>query len=261
MTNGILTGLGAVITGGGRGIGAATARLLAANGAAVVLSGRTPEPIEGLATELTDDGAEAHAVVCDVTSEEAVERLRSIAEERLGGVDILVANAGIAPSAPLHRTTLEMWNQVMATNATGTFLCCRAFLPGMVERGWGRIVNIASVAGKSGAAYITAYTASKHAVVGLTRALSAEVASRGVTVNAVCPGYVDTEMTDQTIARIVGKTDLEADDARRRLEAASPQQRLIEAEEVAYQVLALCDPRARGVNGQAVVLDGGALQS
>ncbi len=157
--------------------------------------------------------------------------------------------------------TLEEWNRVFAVNATGTFLCTRGFLPGMLERGWGRVVNVASIAGKMGAAYISAYAASKHAVLGFTRSVAAEVAAKGVTVNAVCQGYVDTEMTERSVARIVEKTGLAEEKARATLDRMSPQNRLFQPEEVAYQVLVLCDPRAAGVNGQAVVLDGGGVQS
>ena len=258
---GPLAGKGAVVTGGGRGIGAAVARTLAEAGAAVVVSARSGEELEATAEEIRGAGGRAWAVPCDVTDPGSVEALRDAALEHLGQVDVLVNNAGIAASAPLARIRLEDWNRILATNATGTFLCTRAFLPAMLERGWGRVVNVASVAGKVGAPYISAYTASKHAVVGFTRSLAAEVAATGVTVNAVCPGYVETDMAALAVRRIVDKTDLDADEARASLERMSPQKRIFEPEEVAYQVLVLCDPQARGVNGQAVVLDGGALQS
>jgi NAD(P)-dependent dehydrogenase (short-subunit alcohol dehydrogenase family) len=251
----------AVITGGGRGIGASTARLLAAEGAAVIVSARSEGEIEAVAEELRAAGHRAWAVACDVADPAAVETLRERAEELLGGVDILVNNAGIAHSAPVRSITLEDWNRLFAVNATGTFLCTQAFLPGMLERGRGRIVNVASVAGKMGAPYIAAYAASKHAAIGFTRAVAAEVAAKGVTVNAVCPGYVDTSMTDAAVENIVEKTGLAAERAQRQIAKMSPQRRLLEPEEVAYQVLALCDPRAGGVNGQALVLDGGAVQS
>ena len=250
-----------VVTGGGRGIGAAVARALTAEGTSVVVAARSAEEIEAVARELRESGRRAMAVACDVTDPAAVEELRRRCEEQLGGVDVLVNNAGIASSAPLKSITLEQWNRIFAVNVTGTFLCTQAFLPGMVERGWGRIVNVASVAGKMGAAYISAYAASKHAVVGFTRSVAAEVAAQGVTVNAVCPGFVATEMTVDTVERIASKTGLSAEEAHANLERNSPQGRLFEADEVAYQVLCLCDPRARGVNGQALVLDGGAVQS
>ncbi len=257
----ILEGKRAVITGGGRGIGADVARALATEGAIVVVSARSHDQIDAVAEELRGAGHRAEAVACDVTRSDDVERLARRSIELLGGVDILVNNAGIAAAAPLKAITLDDWNRILAVNATGTFLCTQAFLPGMLESGWGRVVNVASVAGKMGAPYISAYAASKHAVIGFTRSVAAEVAAKGVTVNAVCPGYVATDMTDQTVANITGKTRLTEEQAREHLDAMSPQQRIFDPEEVAYQVLALCDPRARGVNGQAVVLDGGTLQS
>jgi NAD(P)-dependent dehydrogenase (short-subunit alcohol dehydrogenase family) len=179
----------------------------------------------------------------------------------MGGVDVLVNNAGIATSAPLKAITLEQWNRIFAVNVTGTFLCTQAMVPAMVERGWGRVVNVASVAGKAGAPYIAAYAASKHAVIGFTRSVAAEVAAQGVTVNAVCPGYVETDMSVDTVERIVRKTGLSAEQARANLEKVSPQGRLYTPEEVAYQVTCLCDPRAGGVNGQSLVLDGGWIQT
>lgn len=253
-----LEGKGAVVTGGGRGIGAEVARELAARGARVVVSARSVDQLEAVAAELGDG---VSAIACDVADPAAIEALRDEATARLGAVDVLVNNAGIASSAPVKRQSLEEWNRLIAVNATGTFLCTQAFLPAMVERGWGRVINVASVAGKMGGAYIGAYSASKHAVVGFTRSLAQEVATTGVTANAVCPGYVDTEMTDYSVARIVEKTGAGEDDARRRLEAVSPQRRLIEPEEVAFLVAMLCDERARGINGQALVIDGGMVQS
>ena len=254
-----LAGRRAVVTGGGRGIGAAVAAALAAGGASLVLAARTGREIDAVAARLAAAGATAHAVACDVTEPESVARLAREAERLLGGVDILVNNAGVAASAPLRSVSLAEWNRILAVNATGVFLCAQAMLPGMLARGWGRIVNVASVAARIGAAYITAYAASKHAVLGFTRSLAAEVAAKGVTVNAVCPGYVDTPMTDQSIARIVEKTGAGAAAVRERLAAMSPQHRLFQPDEVAFAVAFLCDERARGVNGQALVLDGGAL--
>ncbi len=251
----------ALITGGGRGIGAAVAHALAAEGAAVVVAARSRGEIEATADGLRQAGHRAWAVACDVTDPADVERLRDEAVEVLGGVDVLVNNAGIGFSAPVKAIRLSDWERVFAVNVTGTFLCTRAFLPAMVERGWGRVVNVASVAGKVGAPYISAYSASKHAVVGFTRSVAAEVARDGVTVNAVCPGFVATDMVSEAVERITRKTELTAEQAHASLERNSPQQRVFEAEEVAYQVRCLCDPRARGVSGQAVVLDGGAVQS
>jgi NAD(P)-dependent dehydrogenase (short-subunit alcohol dehydrogenase family) len=255
----ILQGKRVVVTGGGRGIGAAVARLLADEGAAVVVSARSVGEIEELSADLRAAGREAYAVSCDVADPAQIATLAAAADERLGGVDILVNNAGIAYSAPLKAVTLETWNRIFAVNVTGTFLCTQAFLPGMVERRWGRVVNVASIAARSGAAYISAYAASKHAVLGFTRSVAAEAAPFGVTVNAVCPGYVDTDMTRESVDRIVAKTGKSAEQALQAILQTSPQRRLLTAEEVAYQVLVLCDPRAGGVNGQALVLDGGSL--
>ncbi len=251
----------AVVTGGGRGIGAAVARALAAEGASVVVSARSRDEIEAVAAELRDAGGDAWAVACDVTDPVEVEALRHQAQEKMGGIDVLVNNAGIAASAPLKAIDLKQWNRIFAVNATGTFLCTQACVPAMVERGWGRVVNVASVAGKVGAPYIAAYAASKHAVIGFTRSVAAEVAAKGVTVNAVCPGYVETDMSVSTVERIVRKTGMTPEEARASIEKVSPQGRLYTPEEVAYQVIALCDPRAGGVNGQALVLDGGWVQS
>ena len=204
-----LKGRGAVVTGGGRGIGATIARSLAEAGAGVAVSARTESEIEEVAAELREGGHKAVAIPCDVTDPEQIAALRAAAERELGTVDILINNAGIATTAPLAAMKLEKWNRIFAVNVTGTFLCTQAFLPAMAERGWGRVINIASIAGKMGAPYISAYAASKHAVVGFTRAVASEVATTGVTVNAVCPGYVETSMLENSLERIVKKTGIE----------------------------------------------------
>jgi NAD(P)-dependent dehydrogenase (short-subunit alcohol dehydrogenase family) len=256
-----LEGRGAVITGGGRGIGAAVASALAAEGASVMVSARSENEIESVAGELRQRGHTAWAVPCDVTDPAQIFGLAETAAERLGQVDILINNAGTVTSAPLKALTLETWNRTLAVNATGVFLCTKAFLPGMVERGWGRVVNVASIAGKTGGPYISAYAASKHAVLGFTRSVAAEVATTGVTVNAVCPGYVDTPMTDRSVERIVEKTGADPEKVRDTMRRTSPQNRLMQPEEIALAVVNLCDPGARGMNGQAVVIDGGGVQS
>ena len=250
-----------MITGGGRGIGEAVARELAEQGVRVLVSARSVDEIEAVAGALQEAGHEAFAVACDVTQPDQVQALAAQARDLLGPVDILVNNAGIAASAPLRRIRLEDWNQIFAVNVTGTFLCTQAFLPAMVEQKWGRVVNVASIAGLSGAAYISVYAASKHAVVGFTRCIAAEVAAYGVTVNAVCPGYVDTAMVSQSVDRIVAKTGISEEKARASIVGMNPQERVLDPEEVAFQVVSLCDPRARGVNGQTLVLDGGGLLS
>jgi len=254
-----LEGRTALVTGAGRGIGEAIARALAEAGAAVVVAARTAAAVEAVAARLRAEGRRAWAVPCDVADPGSVEALARTATELAGPIDILVNNAGISGSAPIHRIALEDWNRMLAVNATGTFLCTRAFLPAMTERGWGRVVNIASVAGLAGARYIAAYAASKHAVVGLTRAVAAEVAGRGVTVNAICPGYVDTEMTRRTIETIVERTGRSEREALEALTSMSPQRRLIEPREVAHAILSLCHDDAMGINGQTIVIDGGAL--
>jgi len=247
-------GLVAVITGGGQGIGAAVARALAAEGAAVVLAARSEDRIEAVAAEIRRGGGKAWAARCDVTDPASVRALAEVALGHVDAVDILVNNAGVAHSAPLSRLTLEDWNRVLAVNATGTFLCTQAFLPRMLERKRGSVVNVASVAGLAGARYIAAYAAAKHAVIGFTRSVAAEVEGSGVTCNAVCPGFVDTEMTRESVARVVAKTGKSADEALRAMLASSSQQRLITPQEVAQAVLTLCDPRGERLNGAAVTL-------
>lgn len=251
-----LAGRVAVVTGAGRGIGAATARALADAGFAVVVAARSRDQIERQSAELRALGHGAKAVVCDVTNEASVEALSREATD-LGPVAVLVNNAGAAASMPVVRTSLEDWNRLMAVNATGAFLCTRALLPGMLERRWGRVVNVASTAGLSGGKYLAAYSAAKHALVGFTRSAAAEVAGTGVTVNAVCPNFVDTDMTAETVARIVSKTGRSREDALAAALASAGQTRLIPAEEVAAAVVSLAAADgAHPPNGEALILDG-----
>lgn len=251
----------AVITGGGRGIGAAIAEALTERGVRVVVSARSEEQIEATAERLSGNGAEAYAVRCDVSDPADVRALAERSRELLGPVDILINNAGFAPSAPLSGIDLEGWQRVFDVNVTGTLLCSQAFAPEMAERGWGRVVNVASIAGRVGAAYIAAYAATKHAVIGLTRALGAEMAKAGVTFNAVCPGYVDTPLTEASIERIVAKTGISQDDVLTHMRESSPQGRLMDPSEVAFLVACLCEDDARGINAQAIVIDGGGVQA
>lgn len=251
-----LTGRHALITGGGRGIGRAIAGRLAQEGARVIIAGRTRHEVEAAASELSGVG-----LVMDVADRASVAAALAHVAEKLGPVEILVNNAGAAESAPLDRTSDELWDRMMAVNATAAFTLCRALLPPMVARGWGRVVNVASNAGLTGYAYTAAYCAAKHAVVGLTRALAMEVARSQVTVNAVCPGFVNTRLADEAVERIVDKTGKSAAEARRALTAMSPQRRLVEPTEVAHVVAMLCSDAARSVHGQSIAVDGGQVMS
>jgi NAD(P)-dependent dehydrogenase (short-subunit alcohol dehydrogenase family) len=254
-----LRGRRALVTGGGRGIGRATALALAGAGVEVAVAARTKAEVEAVAREVRGLGVRGVALTADVGQAEGVRALFGAAREALGGIDILVANAGIAPSAPLVKTTDETWSQVLAVNLSGPFYCLREALPEMAGRGWGRAVVVASIAGKSAMPYIAAYAASKHGLMGLTKVAALEMAGQGVTVNAVCPGYVDTPMTDVGVARIAGKTGAEPAAVRRKLEELSPQKRLVTAQEVAALVLYLCGEEARGITGQGLNVDGGTL--
>jgi 3-hydroxybutyrate dehydrogenase len=249
----------AVVTGGGRGIGRAVALDLARAGARVAVAARTLAEVEATAEQIRAQGGQAVAVRADVSRVEDVRALFQAARAALGPVDVLVSAAGVAPSATVVKTTDEVWHQVLETNLSGPFYCLREALPAMVERGWGRVINVASIAARTGAPYIGAYAASKHGLLGLTRCAALEVATAGVTVNAVCPGYVDTPMVDAGIARIVQKTGIDPARARRNLEEMSPQKRMFTVEEVSALVMFLCTDGARGINGQALTLDGGSV--
>ena len=254
-----LSGRRALVTGGGRGIGRAVVLDLARAGAAVAAAARTRSEVEEVAAAIAAGGGRAMAVAMDVTDPSSVRSGFAAAREGLGGIDILVSGAGVAPTAPVARTSDAVWRQVLETNLSGTFYCLREALPEMTARGWGRVIHLASIAGKTGYPYIGAYAASKHGVLGLTKCAALEVATTGVTVNAVCPGYVDTPMLEAGVARIVEKTGLSAEDARRRLADMSPQKRLYTAEEVSALVLFLCRDAAAGINGQALSVDGGTV--
>ena len=249
-----IAGRGALVTGGGRGIGRAIALELARAGARVAVAARTRAELDGVAKEI---GRDAHAITVDVADPASVRALFAAARSALGEIGILVNAAGIAPSAPLARTTDEQWRQALEVNLSGVFYALREALPPMAARGWGRVVNVASIAGKMGAPYIAAYAASKHGVLGLTKVAAREHAARGVTVNAVCPGYVDTPMTDVSIRRMVEKTGLSEGDLRQKLADSSPQKRIYTAAEVAALAVFLCGDDASGINGQALGIDGG----
>jgi len=249
----------ALVTGASRGIGRSIALALAAAGADVALNARGQAELDQLAAEVRALGRRAVAIPCDVTSADEVAQMAETALASLGGVDILVNNAGAAASHKFLGHPDELWHRMLAVNLTSADYVTKALAPQMVARGTGRIIMIASVAAKTGARYIAAYTAAKHGVLGLTRALAAELVASGITVNAICPGYVDTPMTDGTIANMVARTRMSETQAREALEQMSPQRRLIAPEEVADLAVYLAGESARGITGQAINLDGGGV--
>lgn len=246
-----LAGRRALVSGAGSGIGAAIAVALADAGAQLTLLGRREGALEATRAMLAGSGH--RCVVADVTDPSTL--------ADLGTIDLLINNAGQAASAPFVKTDAEHWRRILDVNLMGTVHLIHACLPGMRARCFGRIVNIASTAALTGYAYVTAYCAAKHAVLGFTRALALEVAREGITVNAVCPGYTDTPLLDDAVANIVGKTGASADDARARLAAANPQARLVTPDEVAQAVRWLCDPASAAVHGQAIVVAGGEIMA
>jgi 3-hydroxybutyrate dehydrogenase len=251
-----LAGRHALVTGAGRGIGAAIAQRLAAEGARVTLVARSERQLQETAAPL---GEEAQCIAADMTDLHAVSRAFEGAAESFGPVDILINNAGKAQSAPLQRTSEELWHSLIAVNLTGAYHGIRAVLPAMLERKFGRIVSIASTAGLRGYPYVAAYCASKHGVIGLTRALALEVAQRNITVNAVCPGYTETDLVRDTIANIQKVTGRSAEEAREALTRTNPQGRLIQPMEIAHTVLWLCLPGSESVNGQSIAIAGGEV--
>lgn len=248
MTTGAIGGKRVLITGGGTGVGADLARGFAAAGAEVVICGRREAPLAQVAEPLG-----ARFVTADVTSEADVARLF----EQAGPCDVVIANAGASVSAPMAKTSLEDWNAMLAVNLTGVFLTFRQGLGQFT--GWGRLIAVASTAGLKGYGYVAPYAAAKHGVVGMVRSLALEVAKKPVTVNALCPGFLDTEMTDRSVANIVEKTGMSPEAAREALAAPNPQKRLIRPEEVTSAALWLCAPGAEGINGQALAIAGGEI--
>lgn len=248
----------ALITGGSKGIGLAVARSFAAAGADVVIVARSAGVLERAANEIrAQGGGRVLPLVCDVTVPAEVQRLPERVGEAFGSIDILVNNAGAAGSHKFLDHPDDLWEWMLTMNMTSVYQVTKAIVPGMVERGWGRIINVASIASKMGFRYMTAYVASKHGLLGFTRALAVELNPHNITVNAICPSYVNTPMTDAAVENIVSQTGRTADQSREYLERTNPQNRLIEPEEVAAVALLLVADDARGITGQAVNVDGG----
>jgi len=256
-----LTGKHAIVTGGNRGLGAAIADALAAAGATLTIMGRDEAALADTGREIaTKHGAPVTTVQCDVSDGASVANAFKAARAAHGDPFILINNAGQALGATIAETSIEDWNQLIAVNLTGTFLCTKQVIESMIAAGSGRIINIASTAGLKGASRITAYSASKHGVIGFTRSLAMETARTGVTVNAVCPSYADTEMTERTLSAVAQRRKTTRDEALKLIERAIPLGRLIRPEEVASAVLYLCSPEAAAITGQAIAVDGGETQ-
>jgi len=257
-----LKGQHALITGGSRGIGAAISNTLAKLGANISLTGRTEGTLNDQAGALrVHEGVEVFTTTGDMSSEADVEKCFAAAADKLGPVNILINNAGIGKSAPFHRMDTEFWNQTIGLNLTGTYLCTKQVYGTMREAGYGRIVNISSTVGLRGYPYIAAYCASKHGVIGLTRTLALEAVKTGITVNAVCPGYTDTDLVSDAVDSIVGKTGRDRDEIQAEIDNMSPMGRMVAPEEVAETVAWICLPSSASITGQAIVVAGGAVMN
>lgn len=257
----VLSGKRAIVTGAGRGIGRSIALALANAGADVAVTARTSSELDTLVGEISALGRRSLAVSCDVTDPEQVQHMASTLLEGLGGIDILVNNAGNAGSHKFLNHSDELWHRMLAINLTSVYYVCKAFAPKLVEQRSGRIITIASIASRVGGGYIAAYTAAKHGVLGLTRALATELLPYNITVNAICPGYVDTPMTDGSVANITARTGMSEAQARETLAKTSPQHRLIEPQEVAAIAVFLAQESSKGITGQAINIDGGGVMS
>ena len=252
----VLEGKHALITGAGGGIGASIAEALRAAGARLSLAGRTESSLQAVSNRLGGDTA---AISADITDPDDVQSVFHKAKEAHGPVQILVNCAGQAQSAPFKATDDALWNRMLEVNLTGTYRCCRQALPDMLSNGWGRIVNVASTAGLVGYPYVSAYCASKHGVIGLTKALALELATESVTVNAVCPGYTETDIVEKTIENITQKTGRTPEQALKALVSRNPQQRLVLPSEVADAVRWLCSPGSASITGQSIAVAGGEI--
>ncbi|MFZ6640656.1 SDR family NAD(P)-dependent oxidoreductase [Undibacterium sp. TC4M20W] len=252
-----LQGRHALVTGGGKGIGLAIAQALLSEGATVTLAGRSEATLQEAVASLAH--VKVQYVIMDVSDAESVQAAFQLSQGRDGRIDILINNAGQASSASFLKTDAKLWQNMLDVNLSGSFICMQQALPAMLEAGWGRIVNVVSTAGLKGYAYVSAYCAAKHGVIGLTRAVALEVAAKGVTVNAVCPGYTETDIVKEAVANIVAKTGRTEEQAKAELAAGNPQKRLVQPQEVADAVLWLCMDGASAMNGQSIAVAGGEV--
>ncbi len=256
-----LQGKRAIVTGAGRGIGRSIALALAQAGADVAVTARTTAELDALVAQVQATGHKGYAIACDVTDNEQVQHMAHTCLATMGGLDILVNNAGNASSHKFLNHPDDLWHYMLAVNLTSVYAVTKAFVPTLVEQHWGRIINIASTASRVGGRYIAAYTAAKHGVLGLTRALATEFVSYNITANAICPGYVDTPLTDASVSNMVVRTGMSNEEARKTLAKTSPQQRLIEPDEIAALAVFLAQDSSKGINGQAINIDGGGVMS
>jgi NAD(P)-dependent dehydrogenase (short-subunit alcohol dehydrogenase family) len=248
-----------LVTGGGGGLGRVLAAAFSAAGYPIVICGRNKKSLETCVSGIRAQGGSARYFVCDVRRINEVEQLAGEINREGGLVQILINNAGVARAAGFLETPESLWNEILQTNLTGVCNCCKIFLPGMLQAGWGRILNIASTMAKVGAPYVAAYAASKHGLLGLTRSLALETARRGITVNAICPGYLNDSRTSENARRMAERTGNTPEDVLAMFAASAPQNRLIEPEEVASLALLLAGDKCGAITGQAINVDGGAV--
>jgi len=250
-----------LITGGSGGLGAALARAFYGQGVRVVIAARDEGKLHAKAAEIASDGEEVLALPCDVTDRDQVKRLEANIAKRWGAVQILINNAGVARAVKFTEMPDGLWDETLQTNLTGVYNCCKVFLPAMLNARWGRIINIASTTAKVGYSHVAAYAASKHGLLGLTRTLALESAAHGVTVNAICPGYVNDERTRENARLMAEKTGKSVQEILQLFAASTPQNRLIAPAEVASLALLIASDRLAGMTGQAINIDGGAVMA